>query len=108
MLAFRVVRINGQPIKEFENYVRIVDFSSIRKRKHCEFVAGTSIGSFRWNDKNPMLAGIADGKLNVWLYPNVAFIDPNLVEKTVHRIESRFDSMENQRACIAEYLPLFQ
>ncbi|CAF5002576.1 unnamed protein product, partial [Rotaria sp. Silwood1] len=54
-----------------------------RIRKLC-----TNIGSFRWNDKNPMLAGIADGKLNIWLYPNVVFVDPSLADKTTYRIES--------------------
>lgn len=52
-------------------------------------ILGTSIGSFRWNDKNCMLAGIADGRLNVWLYPNVLFVDPALTEKTTYRIESK-------------------
>jgi hypothetical protein len=51
---------------------------------------GTNIGSFRWNDKNAMLAGIADGKLNIWLYPNVVFVDQSLIDKTTYRIESRY------------------
>ncbi|CAF4407634.1 unnamed protein product, partial [Adineta steineri] len=48
----------------------------------------TNIGSFRWNDQNGMLAGMADGKLNIWLYPNVVFIDQSLVDKTTYRIET--------------------
>jgi hypothetical protein len=35
-----------------------------------------------------MLAGIADNKLSIWLYPNVVFLDPSLVDKTTYRIES--------------------
>ncbi|CAF0726823.1 unnamed protein product [Didymodactylos carnosus] len=54
-----------------------------RIRKLC-----TTIGSFRWNDKNSMVAGIADGKLNIWLYPNVVFIQPNLVQKTIYHLDS--------------------
>ncbi|CAF3538256.1 unnamed protein product [Rotaria socialis] len=54
-----------------------------RIRKLC-----TNIGSFRWNDKNPMLSGIADGKLSIWLYPNAVFIEPSLIDKTTYRIES--------------------
>ncbi|CAF0748911.1 unnamed protein product [Adineta ricciae] len=52
-------------------------------RKLC-----TNVSSFRWNEKNGMLACIADGKLTIWLYPNVVFIDPSLLNKTVYRIES--------------------
>jgi hypothetical protein len=37
-----------------------------------------------------MLAGIADGKLNIWLYPNVVFVDQSLVDKTTYRIESGY------------------
>ncbi|CAF0801238.1 unnamed protein product [Didymodactylos carnosus] len=48
----------------------------------------TSVGSFRWNDKNSMLAGIADGKLNIWLYPNVVFIEHNLVQRTTYHLDS--------------------
>ncbi|CAF5194060.1 unnamed protein product, partial [Rotaria magnacalcarata] len=35
-----------------------------------------------------MLSGIADGKLSIWFYPNVVFIDPSLADKTTYRIES--------------------
>ena len=61
----------------------------IHQLRHLCFL-GTNIGSFRWNDKNSMLAGIADGKLNIWLYPNVVFVDQNLLDKTIYRIESRY------------------
>ncbi|CAF0799987.1 unnamed protein product [Adineta steineri] len=57
--------------------------NSQRIRKLC-----TNIGSFRWNDKNAMLAGFTDNKLHIWLYPNVIFVDSSLVDKTIHRIES--------------------
>ncbi|UJR33697.1 hypothetical protein I4U23_021126 [Adineta vaga] len=54
-----------------------------RIRKLC-----TNITSFHWNEINGMLAAIIDGKLNIWLYPNVMFIYPNLLNQTIYRIES--------------------
>lgn len=77
-------RLNNQRIRKlctwqcFESIARRLSWSAL----------GTNIGSFRWNDKNAMLAGIADGKLNVWLYPNVVFVDQSLLDKTIYRIES--------------------
>ncbi|CAF3833222.1 unnamed protein product [Adineta steineri] len=72
------VRVTGQTQRL--NHQRI--------RKLCIFYFSTNIGSFRWNDQNGMLAGMADGKLNIWLYPNVVFIDQSLVDKTTYRIET--------------------
>ena len=80
-------RSNSQRIRKICTEIGL---SAIRdERDDGSFFSGTNIGSFRWNDKNSMLAGIADGKINVWLYPDVVFIDPSLLEKTIYRIESK-------------------
>jgi len=37
-----------------------------------------------WNDENNTLAAMADGKLVIFYYPNVAYIDRSLLSKTIH------------------------
>ncbi|OMJ95505.1 hypothetical protein SteCoe_1102 [Stentor coeruleus] len=37
------------------------------------------VDSFRWNESNDMLAAISDGKLYVWYYPNVVYVDKDLL-----------------------------
>ncbi|XP_013386357.1 intraflagellar transport protein 80 homolog isoform X2 [Lingula anatina] len=44
---------------------------------------GTMILSQVWNDNSNMLAAMADGKFTVWYYPNVAYVDRDLLPKTV-------------------------
>jgi len=38
------------------------------------------VDTFRWNEKNDMLTAISDGKLFVWYYPNVVYVDKDLME----------------------------
>ena len=33
-----------------------------------------------WNDGSDMLCAIADGKLNVWYYPNSVYVDKDLLD----------------------------
>lgn len=42
----------------------------------------TMVDSARWNDDNDMLLAIADGKLLVWLCPQAAFTDRDLLTRT--------------------------
>jgi intraflagellar transport protein 80 len=44
---------------------------------------GTNIHNFVWNDTYNMLAGISDGRFTVWYYPSVAYVDKNLLQKTI-------------------------
>ena len=37
------------------------------------------VDSFRWNESTDMLAAISDGKLYVWYYPNVVYVDKDLL-----------------------------
>lgn len=42
----------------------------------------TQVESLRWNDKCDSLAACADGRLHVWAYPNVVFVDKELLPLT--------------------------
>jgi len=42
----------------------------------------TMVDSACWNDENDMLLALADGKLLVWLYPQTAFTDRDLLPRT--------------------------
>ena len=45
-----------------------------------EFVKLCSmVDSFRWNESTDMLVAISDGKLYVWYYPNVVYVDKDLL-----------------------------
>jgi len=46
------------------------------------FKLGTMCDSAVWNTETDMLAAVLDGKLVVWYYPNVVFIDRDLVNQT--------------------------
>ena len=37
------------------------------------------VDSFAWNDISDVLVALSDGKLVTWAYPNVAFVDPDLL-----------------------------
>jgi intraflagellar transport protein 80 len=43
---------------------------------------GTMVDSFAWNDEADMIAAMVDGKFVVWYYPNVVFIDEDIVNMT--------------------------
>merc|ERR1712072_272861 len=40
------------------------------------------VDTFMWHAKTDMLAAVMDGKLCIWYYPNVVFVDPDLVTTT--------------------------
>jgi intraflagellar transport protein 80 len=42
----------------------------------------TICDSFQWHDKFDVLTSVADGKLATFFYPNVMFIDPDLLSST--------------------------
>jgi len=45
---------------------------------------GTMVQSLAWNDENNMLAVLTDGKLIIYYYPNVAYIDRYLLPRTIY------------------------
>ncbi|ESP00252.1 hypothetical protein LOTGIDRAFT_225973 [Lottia gigantea] len=49
---------------------------------------GTMIQSMAWNDETNMLAGMTDGKLMVWYYPNTLYVDRDLLTKTIFTRDS--------------------
>ncbi|KAJ1633851.1 intraflagellar transport protein 80 [Pavlovales sp. CCMP2436] len=59
----------------------------------------TMVDSARWNDENDMLLAIADGKLLVWLYPQSAFTDRDLLQRT--RSESDASELGKLPRCTA-------
>lgn len=42
----------------------------------------TQVDTMIWNDTSDMLCAIADGRLVVWYYPNVVFVDRDLLPST--------------------------
>ena len=48
------------------------------------------VQSLMWNSDTNMLAAFADGKLTVWFYPNVIYVDRDLLQKTVAHRDARF------------------
>jgi len=51
-------------------------------KEPAPFKLGTMCTSAIWNTETDMLAAVMDGKLTVWYYPNVVFIDRDLVHQT--------------------------
>jgi intraflagellar transport protein 80 len=43
-----------------------------------------------WNDNTELLAAITDGKFVVWYYPNVVFIDDDLIPLTKFEKDGRY------------------
>ena len=43
-----------------------------------------------WNDNNEFLAAITDGKFAVWYYPNVVYIDDDLISLTKFEKDARY------------------
>jgi intraflagellar transport protein 80 len=37
-----------------------------------------------WHDTAPLLAAIVDGVLTVWFWPEVVWVDPELLQETRH------------------------
>eukprot|EP00795_Rhopilema_esculentum_P016996 gene16996-8500_t len=47
----------------------------------------TMVSTMAWNDSVNMLAAVADNKVTVWYYPNVAFVDPDIATRTVFQLD---------------------
>jgi len=43
---------------------------------------GSMVDTIMWHAKSDMLAAVMDGKLVLWYYPNVVYVDPDLVSAT--------------------------
>jgi len=43
---------------------------------------GSMVDTFMWHAKTDMLAAVMDGKLCIWYYPNVVYVDPDLMTAT--------------------------
>jgi len=43
---------------------------------------GSMVDTVMWQPKSDMLTGVMDGKLVIWYYPNVVYVDPDLVSMT--------------------------
>jgi len=48
------------------------------------------VQSLAWNDENNMLAALTDGKLIVFYYPNVAYIDRYLLPRTTYERDTAY------------------
>jgi intraflagellar transport protein 80 len=49
---------------------------------------GAICDSFMWHDKFDILTSIADSRLQTYFYPNVLYVDKNLLEATVSTKEA--------------------
>uniref|UniRef100_A0A8C5PNY8 Intraflagellar transport protein 80 homolog n=1 Tax=Leptobrachium leishanense TaxID=445787 RepID=A0A8C5PNY8_9ANUR len=45
---------------------------------------GTMVHTLAWNDVSNVLCGLQDNRFTVWYYPNVAYVDLNLLAKTLY------------------------
>mmetsp|Transcript_12103 Transcript_12103/g.27941 ORF Transcript_12103/g.27941 Transcript_12103/m.27941 type:complete len:770 (-) Transcript_12103:166-2475(-) len=68
---------------------------------------GTMVDSAMWNDETDILVAIMDGKFVVWYYPNVVFVDRDLVNDTrtikdgsQYGTESQFVSFSGDHCCM--------
>jgi hypothetical protein len=43
-----------------------------------------------WNDESNMMVAIGNGKLQIWYYPNAAFVDRDALPKTMFEKEARY------------------
>jgi len=64
------------------------------------------VQSLAWNDENNMLVALTDGKLIIFYYPNVAYVDKYLLPRTVHESDAAYVrplclllSCKNRLAC---------
>ncbi|XP_022247668.1 intraflagellar transport protein 80 homolog [Limulus polyphemus] len=48
---------------------------------------GVMVQSVVWNDNTNMLAALQSGKLTVWYFPSVVFVDRNLLSRTINEKE---------------------
>ncbi|XP_018409467.1 PREDICTED: intraflagellar transport protein 80 homolog [Nanorana parkeri] len=59
--------------------------SPVRKfgKEQKSIKIGSMVHTLAWNDVSNILCGIQDNRFTVWYYPNVAFVDKELLPKTV-------------------------
>ncbi|XP_055051737.2 intraflagellar transport protein 80 homolog [Misgurnus anguillicaudatus] len=64
--------------------------SSVRMfgRAHSVYKIGTMVDSMAWNDSSNILCAIQDNHLTLWYYPNVVFVDKDLLPKTIFTTEN--------------------
>lgn len=48
------------------------------------------VQSLAWNDENNMLAALTDGKLIIFYYPNVTYVDKYLLPRTVYERDAAY------------------
>ena len=51
--------------------------------------AASMIHQMAWNDETNQLVALTDGKLSVWSYPSVVFVDTDLLQRTVFEKSTR-------------------
>lgn len=59
--------------------------SPVRKfgKEQISIKIGSMVHTLAWNDVSNILCGIQDNRFTVWYYPNVAFVDKELLPKTI-------------------------
>lgn len=60
--------------------------SPVRKfgKEQISIKIGSMVHTLAWNDVSNILCGIQDNRFTVWYYPNVAFVDKELLPKTIN------------------------
>jgi len=48
------------------------------------------VQSLAWNDENNTLAALTDGKLIIFYYPYVAYVDKYLLPRTIHESDAAY------------------
>ncbi len=48
------------------------------------------VSTLAWNDNVNMLAAVADNKFSVWYYPTCAFVDPDILSKTIFQKDQKY------------------
>ena len=59
-----------------------VSASSTASNKSRLVKLGTLCDTVAWNTDSDVLGAVSDGKLCFWYYPNVVFVDRDLIEET--------------------------
>ena len=47
------------------------------------------VSTMSWNDNSNILAAVADNKVTIWYYPNAAFVDPDIMPKTLLQMDQK-------------------
>ena len=63
--------------------------------------AGMMVQSLAWNDENNMLAALTDGKLLIFYYPNVAYVDKYLLPRTIYERDATYADIVSFTFCRA-------